>query len=393
MDAFYAAVEQLDDPALRGRPVLVGSASDRGVVLTASYEARPYGVASAMPMAWARRKCPNALIIPPRFDRYQQVSKIIMKVFADFSPDVEALSLDEAFLDMTGSEELFGAPESIGHRLKMAIREVTGGLTASVGLSSTKYVAKVASAFRKPDGLTVVSPEGAKAWLAPLPVSCLWGVGPKTQDRLHQLGLLTIGSVAEADPKFLSTKLGSAGLHFYTLAHAEDPRPVLGSRMSKSIGSESTLDRDLSDKAGIKFHMRRSADLIGRRLRKKNYLAFGVGLKLKTANFQLISRRHKLSEPTDVAERLYSAAVDLLEHVDHHGPFRLIGLVAYDLVGSNDHAQPGLFSTLGRRRELEVAIDHLAERFGVNVVRRADDMAKPAAVRLASTLDYLEDQN
>lgn len=393
MDAFYAAVEQLDDPALRGRPVLVGSASDRGVVLTASYEARPYGVASAMPMAWARRKCPNALIIPPRFDRYQQVSKIIMKVFADFSPDVEALSLDEAFLDMTGSEELFGAPESIGHRLKMAIREVTGGLTASVGLSSTKYVAKVASAFRKPDGLTVVSPEGAKAWLAPLPVSCLWGVGPKTQVRLHQLGLLTIGSVAEADPKFLSTKLGSAGLHFYALAHAEDPRPVLGSRMSKSIGSESTLDRDLSDKAGIKFHMRRSADLIGRRLRKKNYLAFGVGLKLKTANFQLISRRQKLSEPTDVAERLYSAAVDLLEHVDHHGPFRLIGLVAYDLVGSNDHAQPGLFSTLGRRRELEVAIDHLAERFGVNVVRRADDMAKPAAVRLASTLDYLEDQN
>ena len=391
MDAFYAAVEQLDDPALRGRPVLVGSASDRGVVLTASYEARPYGVGSAMPMAWARRKCPNALIIPPRFDRYQQVSKIIMKVFADFSPDVEALSLDEAFLDMTGSEELFGGPELIGRRLKRAVRDATDGLTASVGLSSTKYVAKVASAFRKPDGLTVVSPEGAKAWLAPLPVSCLWGVGLKTQDRLYQLGLLTIGSVAEADPKFLSTKLGSAGLHFYTLAHAEDPRPVLGSRMSKSIGSESTLVRDLSDKTGIKFHMRRSADLIGRRLRKKNYLAFGVGLKLKTANFQLISRRHKLSEPTDVAERLYSAAVDLLEHVDHHGPFRLIGLVAYDLVGGNDHAQPGLFSTLGRRRELEVAIDHLAERFGVNVVRRADDMAKPAAVRLASTLDYLED--
>ena len=391
MDAFYAAVEQLDDPALRGRPILVGSASDRGVVLTASYEARPYGVGSAMPMAWARRKCPNALIIPPRFDRYQQVSKMIMRVFADFSPDVEALSLDEAFLDMTGSEEIFGAPEVIGHRLRRAIRDVTGGLTASVGLSSTKYVAKVASAFRKPDGLTVVPPEGAKAWLAPLPVSCLWGVGPKTQDRLHQLGLLTIGSVAEADPKFLSTKLGSAGLHFYTLAHAEDPRPVLGSRMSKSIGSESTLDRDLSDKADIKFHMRRSADVIGRRLRKKNYLAFGVGLKLKTANFQLISRRHRLSEPTDVAERLYSVAVDLLEHVDHRGPFRLIGLVAYDLVGSDDHAQPGLFNTLGRRRQLEVAVDRLAERFGINVVKRADDLDNPRASS-ASNLDYLDDE-
>jgi DNA polymerase-4 len=315
---------------------------------------------------------------------------MIMGVLADFSPDVEALSLDEAFLDMTGSEEIFGAPELIGQRLKRAIRDVTGGLTASVGLSSTKYVAKVASAFRKPDGLTVVSPEGAKAWLAPLPVSCLWGVGPKTQDRLHQLGLLTIGSVAEADPKFLCTKFGSAGLHFYTLAHAEDPRPVLGSRMSKSIGSESTLDEDLSDKADIKFHMRRSADVIGRRLRKKNYLAFGVGLKLKTAKFQLISRRHRLSEPTDVAERLYSSALDLLEHVDHRGPFRLIGLVAYDLVGSKDHAQPGLFNNLGRRRQLEVAIDRLADRFGVNVVQRAEDLDKPGGMRLAPTLDYLD---
>jgi DNA polymerase-4 len=346
-----------------------------------------------MPMAQARRKCPDALIIPPRFERYQQVSKMIMGVFADFSPHVEALSLDEAFLDMTGSEELFGAPESIGLRLKGAIRDVTGGLTASVGLSSTKYVAKVASAFRKPDGLTVVPPEAAKAWLAPLPVSRLWGVGPKTQDRLHQLGLHTIGGVADADPRFLSKKLGSAGLHFYTLAQAEDPRAVFGSRMSKSIGSENTLERDLSEKADIKLHMRRSADVIGRRLRKKNYLAVGVGLKLKTANFQLISRRHRLSEPTDVAERLYSVAVDLLEHIVHPGPFRLIGLVAYDLVGRDDHTQPGLFNTFGRRRELEVAIDHLAERFGVNVVRRADDLARPAAVRLASTLDYLEDQD
>ena len=317
---------------------------------------------------------------------------MIMGVFADFSPHVEALSLDEAFLDMTGSEQLFGAPESIGLRLKGAIRDVTGGLTASVGLSSTKYVAKVASAFRKPDGLTVVPPEGAKAWLAPLPVSRLWGVGPKTQNRLHQLGLRTIGSVADADPRFLSTKLGSAGLHFYTLAQAEDLRPVFGSRMSKSIGSENTLERDLSEKADIKLHMRRSADVIGRRLRKKNYLAFGVGLKLKTANFQLISRRHRLSEPTDVAEKLYSVAVDLLEHVDHRGPFRLIGLVAYDLVGSDDLAQPGLFNTLGRRRQLEVAVDRLAERFGINVVQRADDLNKPRASS-ASNLDYLDDEN
>jgi len=371
MDAFYAAIEQLDDASLRGRPLLVGPPSARGVVLTASYEARPYGVGSAMPMAKARRMCPNAVIIPPRFDRYQEVSATIMRVFSDFSPDVEALSLDEAFLDMTGSEQLFGDPESIGRRLKAAIRDATGGLTASLGLSVTKYVAKVASAFQKPDGLTVVPPEEAKAWLAPLSVSWLWGAGPKTQARLHQLGLHTIGDVAHADPRFLSTKLGSTGVHFHTLAHAEDPRAVIGRRASKSIGSEHTLDEDVHNKADIRFHLRRSADTVARRLRKKNSAAFGVGIKLKTTEFQILTRQHRLSEPTDVAERLYAVGVALLDHVDHPGPFRLIGLVAYDLVDIDDVAQLDLFSTLARQRKLEVAIDGLADRFGTNVVYRA----------------------
>jgi DNA polymerase-4 len=392
MDAFYAAIEQLDNPSLRGRPLLVGPLSARGVVLTASYEARPYGVGSAMPMAKARRLCPNAVVIPPRFERYQEVSAIIMKVFSDFSPDVEALSLDEAFLDMTGSEQLFGDPESIGRRLKHAIREATGGLTASVGLSATKYVAKVASACQKPDGLTVVPPKEAKAWLAPLPVSWLWGAGPKTQARLHQLGLHTIGDVAHADQPFLSAKLGSAGLHFHTLAQAEDPRPVIGRRASKSVGSEHTLDEDVHEKADIRFHLRRSADTIGRRLRKKNYVAFGVAVKLKTADFQIVTRQQRLSEPTDIAERLYSVAIDLLDHVDHPGPFRLVGMVAYDLVGSDDVPQLNLFSTLSRRRQLEVAIDRLAERFGANVVQRANDLNERPGMRLAPTLDFLDDR-
>jgi DNA polymerase-4 len=390
MDAFYAAIEQLDDASLRGRPLLVGPPSARGVVLTASYEARPYGVGSAMPMAKARRMCPNAVIIPPRFDRYQEVSATIMRVFSDFSPDVEALSLDEAFLDMTGSEQLFGDPESIGRRLKAAIRDATGGLTASLGLSVTKYVAKVASAFQKPDGLTVVPPEEAKAWLAPLSVSWLWGAGPKTQARLHQLGLHTIGDVAHADPRFLSTKLGSTGVHFHTLAHAEDPRAVIGRRASKSIGSEHTLDEDVHNKADIRFHLRRSADTVARRLRKKNSAAFGVGIKLKTTEFQILTRQHRLSEPTDVAERLYAVGVALLDHVDHPGPFRLIGLVAYDLVDIDDVAQLDLFSTLARQRKLEVAIDGLADRFGTNVVYRADDLNKPPGTRLAPTLDVVD---
>ena len=392
MDAFYAAIEQLDDPSLRGQPLLVGPPSARGVVLTASYEARPYGVGSAMPMATARRMCPSAVIVPPRFDRYQEVSAKIMSVFANFSPDVEALSLDEAFLDMTGSEQLFGDPKSIGRRLKEAVREVTGGLMASVGLSATKYVAKVASACRKPDGLTVVPPEEAKAWLAPLPVSWLWGAGPKTQARLHLLGLHTIGDVADADVKLLSTKLGSAGLQFHTLAQAEDPRPVIGRRASKSVGSEHTLDEDVRDKADIKLHLRRSADTIGRRLRKKNYAAFGVGVKLKTADFQIVTRQHRLSEPTDVAERLYSVGVALLNHVDHPGPFRLVGLVAYDLVDINNLVQLDLFSAFARQRQLEVAIDGLAERFGTTVVYRANDLNKPPGMRLAPTLDFLDDR-
>ena len=392
MDAFYAAVEQVDDPSLRGRPLLVGPPSARGVVLTASYEARPYGVGSAMPMAKARRLCPNAVIIPPRFDRYQEVSATIMKVFTDFSPEVEALSLDEAFLDMTGSEELFGDPHSIGRRLKAAIRDATGGLTASVGLSATKYVAKVASACQKPDGLTVVPPEDAKAWLAPLPVSWLWGAGPKTQARLHQLGMHTIADVAHADPRFLSAKLGSVGLHFHTLAQAEDPRPVIGRRASKSIGSEHTLDEDVHEKADIKFHLRRSADTIGRRLRKKNYVAFGVGVKLKTADFQMVTRQQRLSEPTDIAKRLYAVGVALLNHVDHPGPFRLVGLVAYDLVDINNLMQLDLFSAFARQRQLEVAIDGLAERFGTNVVYRADDLNQRPGMRLAPTLDFLDDR-
>jgi len=392
MDAFYAAIEQLDDPLLRGRPVLVGPPSARGVVLTASYEARPYGVGSAMPMARARRMCPNGVIIPPRFDRYQEVSATIMKVFSDFSPDIEALSLDEAFLAMTGSAQLFGDPKSIGRRLKTAIREDTGGLTASVGLSATKYVAKVASACQKPDGLTVVPPEEAKSWLAPLSVSWLWGAGPKIQARLHQLGMHTIGDVADADVRFLSAKLGSTGLHFHCLAQAEDPRQVIGRRTSKSVGSEHTLDQDVREKADIKFHLRRSADTIGRRLRKKNYVAFGVGVKLKTADFQIVTRQHRLSEPTDVAERLYSVGVALLNHVDHPGPFRLVGLVAYDLVDIKDLVQLDLFSTLARQRQLEVAIDDLAERFGTNVVYRADDLNKSAGMRLAPTLDFIRDR-
>ena len=332
------------------------------------------------------------MIIPPRFDRYQEVSRTIMRVFADFSPDVEPLSLDEAFLDMTGSEQLFGDPASMGRQLKDAVREATGGLTASVGLSATKYVAKVASACRKPDGLTVVPPDGAKAWLAALSVSWLWGAGPKTEARLHQIGLRTIGEVAETDRDFLFAKLGKVGLHFHALANAEDSRPVIGGRSSKSIGSEHTLEKDVCEKSLIKFHLRRSANVIGRRLRQKRYVALGVGVKLKTTTFQILTRQRRLNEPTDVTERLYSVGIELLNEFDHPGPFRLVGMVAYELVGVEDRVQLDLFSTSARQRRLEVAIDNLATRFGPNVVHRANDLTQPPGVRLAPTLDFLDER-
>ena len=196
--------------------------------------------------------------------------------------------------------------------------------------------------------------------------------------------------MADTDPEFLFAKLGRAGLHFYTLAHAEDPRPVTGHRTAKSIGSEHTLDKDVRDKANIKLHLRRSADTIGRRLRNKNYVAFGVSVKLKTTDFQLLTRQHRLREPTDVTERLYSVGVELLDEFNHPGPFRLVGMAAYDLVGLNDRIQLDLFGTSARQRRLEVAIDELAERFGADIVHRASDVAK--SIRLGSNLDFLDER-
>ena len=363
------------------------------MVLTASYEARPFGVGSAMPMAKARRLCPNAVVVPPRFERYQEISASIMRVFGEFSPEVEPLSLDEAFIDMTGSQRLFGDPETMGRRLKEAVRETTGGLTASVGVSATKYVAKVASAYEKPDGLTVVPPEMAKAWLAPMPVSRLWGAGAKTEPRLVALGLRTIGDVADADPKRLTDTLGKLGLHFYMLAQAKDPRRVDGGRKAKSIGSENTLASDVSDKGEIKRHLRRSADKIARRLRSKGLVASGVGVKLKTADFKSLTRQKHLAEPTDVADQLYTIGEQLLHDFGHSGPFRLVGMVAYDLAPAGGPAQGGLFDTFGRRRQLEVALDGLAARFGGQVVQRGEDLGVEHGTTLTPNLDFLDDEN
>ena len=392
MDAFYAAVEQMDDPSLRGRPLLIGSPSNRGVVLTASYEARPFGVGSAMPMARARKLCPDALIVRPNFARYREISARVMRVFADFSPDVEAISLDEAFLEMSGAERIFGPPEAMGRKLKAAVFEATSGLTVTVGISGTKYVAKVASGHRKPDGLTIVPPDAAQAWLAPMPVSRLWGVGAKTEPRLLKLGLRTIGDVAAADPKWLERQLGRAGSHYYALAHAQDPRRVAGHRSSKSIGSEVTLARDIRIGDELKRHLRRAAEDIGRRLRRKHYVAFGVRVKLKTADFQIFTRQHRLTRATDVADEFHRIGVSLLDEFEHKGPFRLVGMATYDLSRDEQKHQTDLFAAGGeRRRKLEVAVDSLSERFGAGVVRHATDLK--SGQRGGHNLDFLDDMD
>jgi DNA polymerase-4 len=390
MDAFYAAIEQLDDPSLRGRPLLIGPPSARGVVLTASYEARPFGVGSAMPMARARKLCPQALVVPPRFERYQEVSATIMRLFGDFSPVVEPLSLDEAFLDMTGSERLFGSPEQIGAKLKRAVREATGGLTASVGISATKYVAKVASGYAKPDGLTIVPRAEAAAWLAPQPVSNLWGAGPKTTARLEALGLRTIGAIAELDVARLEGELGALGRRFRDLARGLDPRHVAGERAAHGLSSERTLESDVSTRTAIEAYLRGAAETVARRLRRRGERANGVRIKLKSANFQIVTRQRVLAKPTDVAAELYAAGVSLLDSIELGRPFRLVGLGAYDLDAPPNQSQLALSIVDGRARRLETTIDGVKERFGSGAVQRASELLEDRGVGVAANLDFLD---
>ncbi len=342
MDAFYAAVEQLDDPALRGRPVLVGGRGPRSVVATASYEARPFGVGSAMPMAVALRRVPDAVVVPPRFDRYKAISRGVMGVFAEFAPEVESLSLDEAFLDATETAARFDGPADLGRRLKAAVREVTGGLSVSVGISATKFVAKVASDFHKPDGLTIVPPDEARRFLAPLPVSRLWGAGPKTAARIEALGLRTIGQVAHADDATLAP-LGRMGPHFRQLARGIDPRAVISHREPKSIGWERTLESDIRGRAAIEPLLVAAADAVADRLGRARRLAGGVRVKLKDSEFQIATRQCALPQPVDDAGPLLAAARRLLDQFDLGRAYRLVGLTGYDLVAADEPVQLPLF--------------------------------------------------
>lgn len=374
MDAFFAAIEQLDRPELRGRPILVAHEGPRSVVTTASYEARPFGVGSAMPLARARRKCPQALVVPPRFERYREVSRAVMDVFSSFTPEVEPIALDEAFLDLGHAATRFGSPKALGKAIKEAVKEATGGLDVSVGIATSKFVAKVASDFRKPDGLTIVPDDRARAFLTPLPVRKLWGVGPKAEAKLHALGLRTMGEVAHASPALLRSALGSAAEGIRLRAQGIDPRPVQAHHERKSLSTEETLDTDVVGEAAIRPHLLRSAETVAFRLRRAGLRARGVRVKLKTADFRTLSRQLSLPAPTDDRDLIAKAAAGLLSHFDLDQPVRLVGVGTFALTEREETAQLELFPREARGA-LDAAIDKVQGRFGRRAIQRASELS------------------
>ncbi len=370
MDAFYASVEQRDDPALRGRPVIVGGHPKRGVVLAASYQVRPFGVRSAMPMARALRLAPDAVVVPPRFTAYAEASEQVFAIFERYTPLVEPLSLDEAFLDVSGSRSLFGLPGALASRIRAEVaREV--GLPCSAGIAAVKFVAKVASDLAKPDGQREVPVAETQAFLAPLPVARLWGVGPKLEATLFALGLRTVGDVARASPEFLFEQLGDMGRHLAALARGEDDRPVVPDRQAKSIGAEDTFAEDTASPEVLQRALHAQALRVGRRLRRAGLRARTVQLKVKLSDFTLFTRRRTLESATDDGQRLYREAVKLLVRLRLSSAVRLTGVSAQELVG--DRSQLGLFAEPEARTDrLNAALDAIAARYGQGAVTPAD---------------------
>lgn len=371
MDAFYASVEQRDAPELKGKPVIVGGHPQRGVVLAASYEVRPFGVKSAMPMARAIKAAPHAIVVPPRFKAYVEASEAVFRIFERYTPLIEPLSLDEAFLDVTGSVGLFGRAWDIASTIRARIRKEVG-LPASAGIADVKFVAKIVSDLAKPDGQKEVPPGTSKAFLAPLPVWRLWGVGPKTEEQLTRLGLKTIGDVAAKELSWLAQKLGSSAQHFWDLSHGVDPRSVVPDREAKSVGAQDTFEEDLLGVEALKPHVHSQALRVGRRLRRAGVKARAVQLSVKYEDFTLVTRRHTLEQPTDDGQLLYREALALLPKVDLSRRIRLTGVAGQELVGENE--QLGLFEeqTESRSDKLNAALDQIASKFGSKAVVTAD---------------------
>jgi DNA polymerase-4 len=364
MDAFYASVEQRDNPALRGKPVIVGGASRRGVVLAASYEVRPFGVHSAMSMAEALRRAPQAIVVGPRHHRYAQVSDAAFAIFRRYTPLVEGLSPDEAFLDVTASRALFGDGESIARAIKAdVLREL--GLTASAGVAPCKFAAKVASDLKKPDGLVVVAAGGVAAFLAPLPIERMWGVGPKTAPRLRRLGFSTIGDLAHARPAQLEDELGSWGNHVARLARGEDDRDVEAGARARSIGAEQTYEEDLVGREAIARTLLDHAGRVARRLMRSGLQARTVAVKVKYSDFTVRTRRITLHESVQDTDAIHRAATQLLARVPlDRRRVRLTGVSVSGIVPVDRELSLFPDRPAEKRRRLEEVTARIAERFG-----------------------------
>lgn len=374
MDAFYASVEERECPELVGQPVIVGGPPEkRGVVSAANYVARKYGVHSAMPAATARRLCPHGVFLPPRISYYAEVSRQIREIFERFTPLVEPLSLDEAFLDVTGSEQLFGSAAEIGQKIKQAVRKETG-LIVSVGIAPNKFLAKIASDIKKPDGFMVVAAEHIHEFLDPLPVERLWGVGKQGSKAFQRLGIRTIGQIRQWPKETLTSHFGSQGEHLWQLAHGIDDAPVVPEREAKSISHETTFEHDVDDLEVLRAWLVDLTEQVGWRLRRHQLRSRVAHLKVRFADFSTITRSQTLLEPTDITNELWQAADDMLckRLPAKHLPVRLLGMGVSGFDGTGV-VQGRLFDQNERKKHagLDAATDQIRERFGSSALRRA----------------------
>ena len=382
LDAFFAAVEQRDNPELRGRPVIVGGdPGERGVVTAASYEARRFGVHSAMPSAIAQRLCPEAIFVRPRHVAYSAVSKRIMSILRSITPLVEPLSLDEAFLDVAGCERSLGTPVEIARTIKrLVLREEK--LTISIGIATSKSVAKIASDISKPDGLLVVPAGTEREFLAPLPVSNVWGVGPKTRGMLEDIGIKTIGDLADQTASDLSGKFGRNGHRIRRLAIGIDERSIEPDHQRKSLGHETTFERDIRDPSALRVFLLEASEKVAKRLRAERIRGRVVTLKLRYADFTTITRRRTLDARSDEGRAIYKTAADLLDAaLKEGGRFRLAGVHVSDLSRNDIEQLPLDWSQSRRNRRLDLAVDAIAERFGPHSVSRGRLVDAAAHVR------------
>ena len=398
MDAFYAAVEQRDNPELQGKPVIVGGLSSRGVVATASYEARKFGVRSAMPISEAKKRCPQGVFVVPSPERYWAASQKVQKIFSEFSPLVEMLSVDEGFMDISGMGGLYRSVTELPKLLRARILEETQ-LVASAGVGPNKFVATIASDIGKPNGLVIVTHEKVLDFLAPLPLERIWGVGAKTAEKLHQLGFQTIGDIRQKELPFFQQHFGSIAARLYELSRGIDNRPVVPDEERKSLGKETTYETDLMNPMEIRAEISRIAQQVGWRLRREGWMGWTVTLKVRYTPFRTLSRSHTLQDPISLDEEITEATLALFENLEEKSNVRLLGVTIDNLEPYEE--QVSLFDNKEELKKRNQTIDELKKRFGEGIIGRGSSFAgkekiepgKGTSRYLSTGKDYEDDES